>query len=320
MTEKGKVLIVDEMHESLLPLLREIGYTPVYMPIIQRDQILEILHTFTGLVIRSKTPVDEALIRTASKLKFVARAGAGLDNLDVKALKEKNIAIINAPEGNMDAVGEHTVGMLLGILHKINHAHQQISEGIWNREDNRGIELKGKVVGIYGVGFMGRAFASKLKGFGCRVIGYDKYRADVASDAIESVSLDELKKQSEILSIHLPLSEETKGLLDEPYLREFSQLKILINTARGKVVKTADLLALLDRGDLYGAALDVLENEKMATYTKEEREMIQRLAQHPHVLLTSHVAGWTFESYERINQVMIEKIKNLFNSDRGIPA
>ncbi|MDE0471636.1 MAG: phosphoglycerate dehydrogenase [Ekhidna sp.] len=308
MTEKRKVLIVDDIHESILPLLKKEGYDPVYMPMINREGILEIIPDFAGLIIRSKTTVDRELIERAAALKFVARAGAGIDKIDKKYLDQKGIITVNAPEGNRDSLGEHASGMLLSLMHRLHFSYNQIRDGTWDREGNRGIELKGKVVGIYGVGYMGRAFAEKLSGFGCEVIGYDKYH-QTSSEYIQSVPLDVLMKRTEILSVHVPLKAETRLLFNKDYLSKFSSLKILMNTSRGEVLKTADLLELLASGKIYGAALDVLENEKIDTHTKEEKNMLNRLLNHPNVLITPHVGGWTFESYERINEVLIAKLK-----------
>jgi len=312
MTAKGKVLIVDKMHESILPLFESEGYNPVYLPVIDRDQILEIIPEFIGIVVRSKTEVDKELVDKAVNLKFVARAGAGLDKLDEEYLNFKGIIIVNAPEGNRDALAEHTLGMLLSLLHRLDFSYNQIKNGVWDREGNRGIELKGKVVGIYGVGYMGNAFAEKLSSLGCRVIGYDKYSSSFTNNFIQAVSIEEFKEQTQILSIHIPLTDETEYLFDKQYLMEFKQLKILLNTARGKVLRISDLLELLERGEVYGAALDVLENEKLDTYSEEEKKILDKLIRHPNVLLTPHVGGWTFESYERINEVLLDKLKKSF--------
>ncbi len=312
MTLKGKVLIVDEMHESILPMFRVEGFEPVYLPMINRNDILAIVHEFTGLVIRSKTKVDKELIDAATHLRFVARAGAGIDKLNETYLKEKKIAIVNAPEGNRDALAEHTLGMLLSLLHRLHFSYDQIRKGIWDREGNRGIELKGKVVGVYGVGFMGMAFSSKLKNLECEVLGYDKYRTQFSNDSIEEVSLEEFQKRVEILSIHIPLTQETTYLFDQSYFELFSNLKVVINTSRGKVLKMKDLLKLLDQKRFLGAALDVLENEKPETYTQEEKDQLLRLTEHPNILITPHIGGWTYESYERINTILIEKLKKSF--------
>lgn len=309
MIAEKRVLIADDMHECILPLLKEAGYDPVYSPAIDREGILKIISGFEGLIIRSKTEVDQEMIDKASRLKFVARAGAGMDKVDQDYLVSKGIKAINAPEGNRDSLGEHAIGMLLSLLHKIPSGHQQIIEGTWDREGNRGIELKNKVVGIYGVGYMGTAFASKLAGFGCKVIGYDKYKGKFENDFIEKVDLDQMFDQVEILSIHIPLNEETKGLFNESYLRRFKNLKVLLNTARGEILETSGLIKLLSEKSLYAAGLDVLENEKLASYSPEENLKLKKLSSFSNVILTPHVGGWTYESYQRISEVIATKIR-----------
>ena len=314
MNQEKRALIVDDLHESILPLLKAEGYEPVYSPVIRREEILEIIPEFTGLVIRSKTNVDKELVDKAANLKFVARAGAGIDKLDEEYLKSKDIVIVNAPEGNRDALAEHALGLLLSVLHRLHFSHQQVNKGIWDREGNRGIELKGKVVGVYGVGFMGKRFSRKLAGMGCEVIGYDKYAVNFGTETVKEVSLNELFERTEILSIHIPLNGETRYLFDKAYLSNFQNLKILVNTARGEILRTSDLADLLEDGSIYGAALDVLENEKPDTYSEEERDLIKRLASHPNVIMTPHVGGWTFESYRRISEVLVQKLKMAFKN------
>ncbi|MFT6866102.1 MAG: D-3-phosphoglycerate dehydrogenase [Cyclobacteriaceae bacterium] len=304
-----KVLIVDLMHESISEMLREVGFEPNYRPDIKRDEILTIIPEYHGIVIRSKTNVDKELIDLATSLEFVGRAGAGIDQVDYPYLTSKNILLINAPEGNRDAVGEHAIGMLLSILHKINIANLEVRSNIWNREGNRGWELKRRTVGIFGYGFMGSSLARKLQGFGCRVIAYDKYKSGFGTQYIEEVSLEVFKKETEILSIHVPLTVETMSLFDEKYLNSFDRLKIVLNTARGEVLQLSALLGLLEAGVMYGAGLDVLQNEKIDKLSVEEQEVFNRLKKLQNVILTPHVAGWTFESYERINQVLVRKLQ-----------
>ena len=311
MTAKKRVLIADDMHECILPLLTEEGYEVIYSPEIDRAEILEIIHGFEGLIIRSKTSVDKEMIDRAINLVFVARAGAGVDKVDLNYLQEKGIQLINAPEGNRDSLGEHAVGILLSLLHKIPSGHNEIIEGRWDREGNRGIELKGKVVGIYGVGNMGMSSASKLSGFGCQLIGYDKFKTGFGNSHIEEANLDELFEQTEILSIHIPLDASTKGLFDETYLRKFKRLKVLINTARGGVLETKSLIKLLDDGTLYAAGLDVLENEKLENYSADEKEQLLKLTSFKNVVLSPHVGGWSYESYQKISEVIAQKILEL---------
>lgn len=305
-----RILIADDMHECILPLLKEQGYEPVYLPVIDRGAILKIIGEFYGLIIRSKTAVDKELIDAGINLKFVARAGAGMDKVDEEYLDKSGIKAINAPEGNRDALGEHAIGLLLSLLHKISTGHQEIKNHKWDRENNRGIELKGKVVGIYGVGNMGMSFAKKLLGFDCEIIGFDKFKGEFEGGFIKNVELDELMEQTEILSLHIPLNSETRHLFDANYLRRFKNLKVLLNTARGEILRTDALIELLDDGTLYGVGLDVLENEKLDNYTAQEKEQLDKLNSFSNVLITPHVGGWTYESYQRISEVIAQKIKD----------
>ena len=304
-----KVLIADDMHASIIPMFQSIGYAPTYRPHILRSEILEEIKHYDGFVLRSKTTVDQELIDQAVGLQYVVRAGAGMDNIDVDYLESKRIFAINAPEGNRDALAEHTIGMLLTLLHRISYAHNEIARMEWNRASNRGVELKGKVVGIYGVGFMGTAVAQKLSGFGCHVIGYDKYKKNFGNAYVREVNLKEFMEKTEILSIHIPLQTDTRYLFDQAYLEKFYNLMIIINTSRGEILKLKALLELLRSDKLYGAALDVIENEKLHTYTHDEKDLLQQLIAYPNIIITPHVGGWTHESYQRINEVIIEKVK-----------
>lgn len=311
MTKNKRILIVDKMHESILPLLREAGYDPDYQPNIKRAEILETIPNCVGLIIRSKTDVDQELIDLGKGLKFIARAGAGMDKVDAAYLNHRGIHAINAPEGNRDALGEHTLVMLLSLTHKIGVADKQVKQGIWSRESNRGYELRGKTVGIYGYGYMGSAFAEKLSVLGCRVIAYDKFKSGFSDRFVQEVSIETFKNDTEILSIHVPLTEETHELFDYQYLKDYPNLKILLNTARGQILVLADVVKLLEEGQLDGVGLDVLENERLSTYTDKEKETFKKLIHYSNVIITPHVAGWSFESYERINQVITEKLKKL---------
>ncbi|WP_421890455.1 NAD(P)-dependent oxidoreductase [Marinoscillum sp.] len=310
MNEEGlKVLIVDDMHESITSLFEEAGFIPDYRPLIRPEEVHEIIHEYHGLVIRSKMSVDRELIDRAVNLKFVARAGAGLDKVDYTYVSSKGIKLINAPEGNRDALAEHTVGMLLTIFNKLNTATDEVKSGVWNREANRGWELMGRTVGVYGYGYMGEAFAQRLMGFSCRVVAYDKYKTGFSNDHLEEVSLQEFFDEVEILSIHVPLTSETRFLFDEKYFSRFKNLKFLLNTSRGEVVKLSAVNDLLKRGVLLGAGLDVLENEKLDKLTENQQADFKELTTYPNVILTPHVAGWTFESYRKINEVLIRKLQ-----------
>ena len=308
-----KVLVVDQMHKSIHEVLFNIGLECLYRPKITRKQIIQILPNYVGLIIRSKTAVDQELIQRAANLKFVGRAGAGVDNIDVNLLAKKKIKLFNAPEGNRDAVGEHGVGMLLNLLNKLRIGDKEVRSYRWDRESNRGHELKNKVVGIFGFGFMGSAFAEKLKGFDCEIIAFDKYKKNYASSLnyVKEVNLINFKRMTEILSIHIPLTFETSNLFNYEFLSSFKNLKYIINMARGEVLSLKGLSKILLEGNLIGVALDVLENEKLNTLTTEEQNIYQNLFGHQQTLFSPHVAGWTFESYERINHILAKKISKM---------
>ncbi|MBR08485.1 MAG: phosphoglycerate dehydrogenase [Rickettsiales bacterium] len=307
-TASQKILIVDLMHQSISKMLEDAGFIPDYRPDITPQEVHEIIAEYDGIIVRSKLEMNKELLDKAVNLKFVARAGAGIDKVDYPYLTEKGIKLVNAPEGNRDAVGEHVIGMLLSLFHNLNRGNREVKHGKWDREGNRGMELRGKTVGIFGYGFMGRSVARKLQGFDCRVIAYDKYKSEVDLDWVEKVDLDTFFEETEILSIHVPLTSETKFLFDLDYLKRFKNLRLIINSSRGEVLKLSAVNALLEDGTLIGAALDVLENEKINKLSPEEQLEFDKLANNLQVMLSPHVAGWTFESYERINEVLVSKL------------
>jgi D-3-phosphoglycerate dehydrogenase len=304
-------LIADEMHASIIPMLQSVGITPDYQPNITRSQILDILPKYQGLIIRSKTFVDREVLARALQLRFIGRAGAGLDTIDVEAVEEKGIQLVHASEGNRDAVGEHAVGMLLCLLNNIHFADRQVRNGIWDREGNRGFEIMDKTVGIVGYGNMGQSFAKRLSGFGCKVIAYDKYKVNYSDAYASEVSMEQIFQEADIVGFHLPLTAETRKMVNAEYLERFKKPVWLINTARGEIIALQDLLNALQNAKVKGAALDVLENEKLNKLTPEQQATLQQLAEGFKVVFTPHVAGWTHESYYKINQVLIEKIKNI---------
>jgi D-3-phosphoglycerate dehydrogenase len=306
-----KVLVIDEMHESITPLLNELNLAVDYMPKIKREEIIPIVENYEGLIVRSKTYIDAELLKKAKKLVFVARAGAGVDNVEVEELKKRNIELINAPEGNRDALAEHAMGMLLTLFNKINTADLEVRSGKWDREGNRGVELMGKTVGLLGYGNMGAAFAKRLSSFGCKILAFDAEKTGFSNDFVQEVSLEKLYAETQILSIHIPMNSKNKGLLNYEYLSRFKKLDYIINTSRGEVLILKDLLKLLKAGEIKGAALDVLENEKINSLKNDDLAVFQELTKLKEVILTPHVAGWSFESYEKINKVLSQKIKLL---------
>jgi len=302
------ILIIDEMHPSIMPLLEKEGFTADYRPEIKREEIEKIIHGYEGLIIRSKTTMDRPLLEKATKLRFIGRAGAGLDKIDLTYLEERSIHLYNAPEGNRDAVAEHALGMLLALFNHIPSADRQVRSKIWDREQNRGEELAGKTVGIFGFGNMGEAFAKRLQGFDVRVLAYDKYKSGFGGKGVEEVSFEEIQQEADILSVHVPLTAETRNFFTLEVVNGFRKPFYLINTARGEVISFDTLNKALDSGKLRGALLDVLEIEKLEKLDPALEEAFQMLAERPNVLFSPHVAGWTFQSYEKINKVLVSKL------------
>lgn len=306
-----RVLIIDEIHPSIFPLLESIGAEADYRPAIKPEEVKDALQDFDGLIVRSKMQITADTISKASKLKFVARAGAGVDNIDANALQERSIALIGANEGNSQAVGEHALGMLLALMRNIVRGDRQVRDKVWLREANRGEEISGKTVGIIGYGNMGQSFARVLSGFGCRILAYDRFAPEKVSAPAIKVTLEELQTEADIVSLHIPYIAENYHFADHNFFSAFRKRIWFMNTSRGEVVDQAALVNHLKAGTMKGAALDVLENEKLATLSDEQNENFNYLAGADNVVLTPHIAGWTHESYEKINQVLVAKIGKL---------
>jgi len=306
-----RCLIIDPMHPSLFALLQDIGWEADYQPEITREAIQAIHLGYQGLIVRSKTPIDRELLGNNPTVKFIGRAGAGLDNLDLPYLWSKKIHVIHASEGNRDAVGEHAMGLLLALIRNIVKADQEVKKMVWARESNRGGEIMGKTVGIIGYGNTGRAFARRLSGFGCNVLAYDKYKSNFSDGFCKEVDMETIFNEAEVLSLHIPLTEETRMLVDIDYLKRFKTPIILINTARGEIVSLTALSKALIEGSLRGAALDVLENEKLDRLTPSQKEAFNSMCEKSNVIFTPHIAGWTFESHVKINVALVQKISAL---------
>lgn len=311
-------LIADDMHESILPLLAAIGLEAHYRPEIKREELIQCIGDYEVLLIRSKTEVDAEVVDAAQKLELIGRAGAGLDKIDVAYVESKGIEIVNAPEGNRDALAEHAMGMLLSLLNHLVTADAEVRNWRWEREANRGIELSDKTVGIIGYGNMGQAFVQRLRAFDCRILVYDKYKKGFGTKKVEEVGLDKLFDKTDILSLHVPLTDETRSWINTEFIGRFRKNIYLLNTARGEVLPVKDLLKLLDNGKVLGAALDVLEKEKFDRLTPEEKTIFENLFGRKNVLLSPHVGGWTFASYKRINEVLVGKIAAYYHIETGL--
>jgi D-3-phosphoglycerate dehydrogenase len=308
-----KVLIVDEMHESIVHMPEELGLEVDYFPNIAQTEVLEKVADYEGLIIRSKFFIDENFLQNAPKLKFIGRAGAGLDLIDIEACKKRNIEIFAANEGNRIAVAEHLIGMLLCLFNNILKSDNEIKNNIWKREQNRGEELFGKTVGIIGFGNNGEATASRLIAFGCKILAYDKYRYGFGNQFVTESTMNEIYRNADILSLHIPLTIETNKMFDKTFFERFEKNIYFCNVARGELVVQKDLMDALKSGKVKGACLDVLENEKLNRLTEEQQISFDYLKNQGNVIITPHIAGWTFESYNRINTVLKDKIARFLN-------
>lgn len=307
-----KVLVTDSVHPLLLQGLEQAGYVCVYEPKISLTDVLPIIDQYHGIVINSKIIVDQVFLDTAVQLEFVARLGSGLEIIDLPYAAAKGVQVHRAPDGNCDAVAEQAIGMLLSLANNLRQADKQVREGVWQREANRGWELQGKTIGIIGFGYTGQAFAKRLAGFGMQVLAYDKYKQNYATDYshVQEVTMEQIWEQADIVSFHLPLTAETIGLATTAYWQKFAKPVVVINTARGAIIPTSVLLEQLGSGKISGACLDVFENEKPNTYTTEEKEAYQKLWQHPNIIVSPHIAGWTKESKQRLAELLLHRILN----------
>lgn len=306
---KGKILIVDALHPVFKERAVAMGFEVHDRPEVSRSETLSVIGDYMGIAVRTKFKIDEELLEAGHNLKFVARAGAGLDNIDVNYAKSKDIILINAPEGNADAVGEHAIGMLLSLINNLNKANAEVRNGVWDREGNRGYELKKKTVAIIGYGVMGRSLAKKLSGFEVEVIAYDKYKTGYSDQYALEVSMEEVVKRADILSLHIPLTKETKEMVNDEYLFHFKKPIFFINTARGEIVKTTSILKGIKEGKILGAGLDVLEVENFPKL--KEQKWFDELVNEQKLILSPHVAGWTRESYLKISEVLADKLQKI---------
>ncbi|MCF6131662.1 2-hydroxyacid dehydrogenase [Flavobacterium wongokense] len=310
-----KILHIDSNHPLLWKQLEEAGFQNEADFDSNRAEIEAKIHNYHGIVIRSRFKIDKEFIDKATNLKFIARVGAGLESIDCEYAASKNIHLIAAPEGNRNAVGEHALGMLLSLMNKLNRADKLVREGHWIREGNRGYELEGRTVGLIGYGNMGKSFAKKLRGFDVEVLCYD-ILSNVGDENARQVSLPELQAKADVLSLHIPWTNLTDKMINDNFINAFAKPFWLINTSRGKNVVTDDLVQALQSGKILGAGLDVLEYEKLSFENlfldTEKPKAFEYLLEAENVLLTPHIAGWTFESHQKLAQVIVDKIVKLY--------
>ena len=310
-----KVLIADRVHNHLITSLESLGFKTDYRKDIDLELTTQIISDYEGVIINSKTIMNKEMIDRASKLEFIGRLGSGLEIIDLEYAQEKGIQVFNSPEGNRNAVAEHALGMLLAFSNNLMVGNQEVKSFIWNREQNRGFELEGKTIGIVGFGNTGNAFSKVLHGFDVNILAHDKYK-DLNFENCrncKSVSLAQIQLNADVISFHLPYTEETHHLVNQSFIEKCKKGVVLINTSRGKIFKTNDLISNLENGTIAGVCLDVFENEKVMSYNSEEKQMYKKLFNFPNVMCSPHVAGWTKESLYKIADTLFIKIKNMYS-------
>lgn len=305
------ILITASTHPYLAKQLEQRGLEFIYAPNISYDEMYKLMPNITGLVVTTRLRIDKPLIDIALRLKWIGRLGSGLELIDTHYARERNIACISTPEGNRNAVAEHALGMLLCLSNNILKSNREIQKREWIRDANRGTEIFGKTIGIIGYGNTGSAFAKLLSSFDVTVLAYDKYVHGFGSGYIKEASLEQVCSYSDVISFHLPLTGETKYLANTAFFNSLAQKPYLINTSRGGIVNTLELIEALNHGTISGAALDVLENEKLSTQSVEDQEQMALLANHPQVVLTPHIAGYSHESFLRLSETLITKLESI---------
>ncbi len=312
-----KILFIESVHEVLQQKLEAAGFVCEQHFKTNREDLLKMIPEFFGVVVRSRISLDKEFIDASRNLKFIARSGSGLENIDVKYAESKSMTVFNSPEGNRDAVGEHAIGMLLMLMNNLKQADADVRAGRWPREENRGYEITGKTVALIGYGIMGSSFAEKLSGFQAKVIAHDKYKSGFSNQFVKEVSLETIFQTADIVSLHLPLTDETHYYADAAFFSSFIKPIYFINTSRGKNLDTGALVNALRKGSVRGACLDVIEYEKISLEGLESDQKsndLKHLIEAKNVILSPHIAGWTHESYYKLSDVLAQKILEKFSS------